>query len=208
MALFSKTNLRQRGKEEISKVLLKSQDRLFSEQYKGKVLINESIKLQLSKQDKIYDIFLSHSSNDVTEVVGLKYTLEDLGYSVYIDWIDDPELDRSKVNKHTASQLRERMKSCKSLFYAFSPNSSNSKWMPWELGFFDGLKGKSAILPVTDNTDYSNKFIGSEYLGLYYYVTIQPNIAREVKLWIRSSDKEYVLFDNWVDANEEPSQKS
>ena len=44
------------------------------------------------------------------------------------------------VTPETAMVLRERMKQCKSLIYTFSENASDSKWMPWELGYFDALK--------------------------------------------------------------------
>ena len=52
------------------------------------------------------------------------------------------------------------------LLYLATDNASSSKWMPWELGYFDGLKsGKVAILPLVDSVDSS--FQGQEYLGLY-----------------------------------------
>lgn len=69
-------------------------------------------------------------------IAGLKLILEDLGYSVYVDW-NDNQLDPNNVTPETAKMLRERMKQCKSLIYAFSENASSSKWMPWELGYFD-----------------------------------------------------------------------
>lgn len=47
-------------------------------------------------------------------------------------------------------------------------NYQKSKWMPWELGYFDGSKGKVAILPMVDSIAHS--FDGTEYLGLYPYI--------------------------------------
>ena len=62
------------------------------------------------------------------------------------------------------------MKSSASLMYIATENSSNSKWMPWELGYFDGLKSdKVAILPLQDSEN--QRFEGQEYLGLYPLVT-------------------------------------
>jgi hypothetical protein len=43
--------------------------------------------------DCIYDIFLSHSSRDKPLMLGVKQRLEEEGFVVYIDWIDDPTLD-------------------------------------------------------------------------------------------------------------------
>lgn len=68
-----------------------------------------------------YDIFLSHSSKDAEVVLGVKLALEDLGHSVYVDWVEDPQLDRSKATKETARILRERMACCRCLFYAYDP---------------------------------------------------------------------------------------
>ncbi|MNN67530.1 hypothetical protein D3C81_1831680 [compost metagenome] len=58
------------------------------------------------------------------------------------------------------------MKQSKTLLYIATENATNSKWMPWELGYFDGHKpDRVAILPVMDNEN--QKFEGQEYLGLY-----------------------------------------
>jgi hypothetical protein len=113
-----------------------------------------------------FDIFLSHSSEDADVIAGLKVMLEREGLSVYVDWLEDPQLDRSHVTAETAGMLRNRMNHCGSLVYASSTASSNSKWMPWELGYFDGRRpGRVGILPVV--TTPGAGFRGQEYLGLY-----------------------------------------
>ena len=120
---------------------------------------------QQEKQTK-FDIFLSHSSKDKQLILGVKQLIEDSGYSVYIDWVDDPELDRTNVNKHTAEQLRTRMKQSKFLVYVDSDNAKSSKWMPWELGYFDGYNSeKLGILVIRDSSN--EIYIGQEYLNLY-----------------------------------------
>lgn len=125
---------------------------------------NESIKQQ-NKQNN-FDIFLSHSSKDKTLILGIKKFIEESGYSVYIDWVDDPQLDRANVNLLTADVLRTRMKQSNFLVYVDSNNSITSKWMPWELGYFDGYKpNKIGILPIRQNTEDS--YTGQEYLELY-----------------------------------------
>jgi hypothetical protein len=59
------------------------------------------------------------------------------------------------------------MKNCDSLFYAFSQNSTNSKWMPWELGFFDGYKGNVVVIPINKNPQSSVYYKGVEFVSLY-----------------------------------------
>lgn len=193
MALFTKNDLIKNSYQQVKKS--------FS--------LNESVEAnQILKKasanfsdSKSYDVFLSHSYVDAQEILGLKIYLENVGYSVYVDWIEDRQLDRSKVSKETAQLLKSRMKSCKSLFFATSENSENSKWMPWELGYFDGIKGKVAILPIL-NTSYSDSYNGQEYLGLYPYVakgTIRNTTKEE--LWIHTASNEYVRLSAWLNGS-------
>lgn len=119
--------------------------------------------------DKRYDIFLSHASEDATVIAGVKALLEDEGLQVYVYWAEEGQSNR--VTAATAAKLRLRMNNCQALIYASSQASPNSKWMPWELGYFDGRKpGRVAIFPLPSSS-YST-FVGQEYLGLY------PNVER------------------------------
>jgi len=113
-----------------------------------------------------YDVFLSHSFQDADVILGIKSIMKNIGLKVYVDWIDDPGLDRGKVTVATAQKLRERMKTCSSLVYVHTPNATQSVWMPWELGYFDGFKpGHVWILPLV--SEYDSEFKGQEYIGLY-----------------------------------------
>lgn len=113
-----------------------------------------------------FDIFLSHSITDAELVSGVKTLLEEQGLKVYVDWIEDRQLDRSAVSKQTAQLLRGRMRQSKSLIYVATENASSSKWMPWELGFFDGFNpGSVAVLPLLVNAN--DPFPSQEYLALY-----------------------------------------
>lgn len=145
-----------------------------------KAVITES--LESYKAATSFDIFLSHSSSDAELIIGIKALLEESGRRVYVDWVDDPELDRSRVTKDTAARLRHRMVQSESLFYVATDNATKSKWMPWELGFFDGLKrNRVRILPVLASSNQS--FDGQEYLGLY------PVVSKD-ELELRSSAKD------------------
>ena len=85
------------------------------------------------------------------------------------------------------------MRSCKSLFFATSDNSSNSKWMPWELGYYDGYRGKVAILPINASLYQKDSFEGQEYLGLYNYV-----IDNYGSLYIKYLNGSLKSFREWV----------
>lgn len=119
-----------------------------------------------SRSRATYNIFLSHASLDAEQILGVKRILERRGRTVYVDWIDDPQLDRSRVSASTADLLRRRMRASASFVFATSENSPNSKWMPWELGYFDGLRrDKIAVFPLVAAA--SDMFRGQEYLALY-----------------------------------------
>lgn len=136
--------------------------KLVMESYPEK--LSNIIKNQENKSK--FDVFLSNSIRDEELVIGVENIFKDMGKTVYIDWVFDKHLSRDSVTKETAETLRNRMKQSSKLLYLATDNASSSKWMPWELGYFDGLKsGNVAILPLVDSVDSS--FQGQEYLGLY-----------------------------------------
>ena len=101
-------------------------------------------------------------------ILGLKRKIENMDFSVYVDWIVDRQLDRTCISQTSADLLRKRMKSSKML-YAFSENSKKSVWMPWKLGFMDGSKpNRVAITQINEINDTAEiDFTGQEYLHLY-----------------------------------------
>jgi hypothetical protein len=161
-------------------------------------VLQEHVKKQASVSK--HDIFLSHAFDDKELILGVALTLEDLGYSVYLDWRDDPNLDRKNVNRDTAATLRSRIKSSKCLFFSTTENFSSSKWMPWELGYKDGDNTRAAILPIKDYTPTS--FAGQEYLGIYPYAVQQEDTVGNQRLWIHRSASCYINFDSWLDGHE------
>jgi hypothetical protein len=191
MALFTAGELISKGQRFVSRVNAGS--------YRTKdarTILNESALSESASRE--FDIFLSHSYLDANLVAGLKIDIEEMGYSVYVDWIQDGQLDRTKVDKETANLLRSRMKQCKSLFYATSDNSSSSKWMPWECGYFDGVKGRVAICPIAmQGTQY--EYRGQEYLGLYPYIQKAiPDGGTSPTLWVYETSTKYVIYRAWL----------
>ena len=155
--------------------------------------------------DQEFDIFLSHSYEDKNVILNLIDELRLLDFSVYVDWIVDPELDRTHVTKETARRLRTRLKHCKSLVYATSANSSDSKWMPWELGYSDGRHGRVSILPLA-NTAVTEDFAGIEYLEIYPYITKTPSTTKEMCLWVNRTATNYIVYKGWL-AGHKPTQR-
>ncbi|MFH4400457.1 toll/interleukin-1 receptor domain-containing protein [Vibrio diabolicus] len=136
-----------------------------------------------------YDIFLSHAYSDARIVKQIRSMLIEKGYSVYVDWIEDEQLDRGKVNEYTATVLRNRMNNCSSLIYLTSDSAEKSVWMPWELGYMDARTGRVSVAPIIEDDD--EEFYGREYLGLYPYLDLTGDsfyIHRGVGSWVTFGD--------------------
>lgn len=168
--------------------------------YSASLIVEQKLKFSnVDKSQLKFDIFLSHSFLDRDEVLGLYRELTEMGFKVYVDWIVDPELDRSNVTKATAELIRNRMKNSKTLLLAISTNATMSKWMPWELGYVDGNTGRCAIVPVSKDNITLNSFSRVEYLKLYPYIQRRTFKDTDIyKLWVWEDDNTYVLFDSWV----------
>lgn len=185
MALFSEPVIRAAGRHAAKRISLTAAQQLR--------------QLERTSPDRTFDIFLSHSYMDAELVLGLRETINGMGFSVYVDWVDDDHLQRSDVSRETAVALRQRMANSEALFYATSIASPASKWMPWECGYFDGLKGRVAICPLTQSAQDDNQYAGQEYLGLYPYVAQWCRQQdSDPTLWIHETSSKYVNFTWWL----------
>lgn len=115
--------------------------------------------------DAQYDIFLSHAYCDRERIAETRNRIEVEGYKVYVDWIDDADLERSEADSRTAGRLRHRIRRSSTLFYAVSTSAKISRWMPWELGYADAWLGRIFVLPLDPLTGGYAKTI--EFLALY-----------------------------------------
>lgn len=161
-------------------------------------VLNENRTIRFAKQS--YDLFLSHSYLDKPLVYTVIDLFNDAGFSVYVDWIIDTKLDRSKVDRATAETLRERMDTCQALAYISTKNIADSRWCPWELGYVDGKKnGRCAILPILASS--RDTFIGQEYLGLYPYIDYEtPKGGAKKEFWVNDPQDSslYVSLKQWL----------
>ncbi|XUW93524.1 toll/interleukin-1 receptor domain-containing protein (plasmid) [Burkholderia sp. M6-3] len=162
------------------------------------------IRSQLRKR---YDVFLSQTMRDAEIVLGVYDYLEQQGYTVFCDWIDAPESDRAAVTSANAAAVREAMRASDTMLFIDTNGAAQSRWMCWELGWFDAAKGHVAILPVvSEATDY---YHGREFLGLYPYVRIDiegdleivrpPAKSLSGVTWLESPNSESFL--RWRSSN-------
>ena len=169
-------------------------------------ILNENNQLY-SKSNK-YDLFISHSYLDKKLILNLVELFNNAGFSVYVDWLNDTHLDRSKVDRETAKLLRSRMDESKGLAYIATNNITNSKWCPWELGYADGqTNGKCAILPIMKTS--SDKFKGQEYLELYPYIDYAKSEKEKYTFWVNDpkDNSKYTSLEDWLAGEELTSHK-
>jgi hypothetical protein len=171
------------------------------------ISLKESERLfSTAKAKASFDIFLSHSFLDKEDVEGLFIELTNMGFSVYVDWIVDPHLDRSNVTKASATHIRNRLKVSKSLILAISINAATSKWMPWELGFMDGKTSNCSILPVSNQTIAPASYKGVEYLSIYPFISKASDMSGKQNLWAVEEADKYEVLNEWINGTK-PSFK-
>jgi len=185
MALFTEAQLRAAAKVSLQKSHSPTASRVLLE------------KSEAAAARTDFDMFLSHSVTDAELVLGMVQILEGMQYRVYVDWLVDTQLDRSQVTAGTARILRDRMKTCRSLLFLTTGNSVNSKWMPWECGYFDGFREKVTIVPYFTRST-GNGYYGQEYLGIYPYTTFGPDSDNVDRIWIRPDALHYLWYNDWV----------
>lgn len=71
-----------------------------------------------------------------------------------------------RTDATTAHTIRTKIYACPRFVLLASDRALSSRWVPWELGYSDAVKGLShiAILPVKDT---ASDYTGNEYLQIY-----------------------------------------
>ena len=159
--------------------------------------LNEALRFHKCQELSEYDVFISYSWHDREFAYKVETLLKNCGYSVYIDY-NDLKLDRKTVTEETAKRLVEKMKKCRGLLYLYSPSSSVSKWCPWEVGVFSGIKNfRCANLPLVDRQGENYK--NQEYLELYPYVDYEKNKKTGIyDFWVCESENKYTTLKQWI----------
>jgi hypothetical protein len=112
--------------------------------------------------------FLCHSHKDEDLVRGLVVYFGQIGWNVYVDWMDASLPD--SPTRETAQKIQSRIRGTDFFLFLATRNSTASRWCPWEIGYADGIqKGdKVLIIPVTEG----GVFYGNEYLQLYRRIDV------------------------------------
>ncbi len=147
--------------------------------YAGRTTKLAGMSLSEVRNKRLQAAFLSHSHKDRAYAEGVQAWLEELGWTVYIDWQDDEMTD--ETDRETAEKLQEKIKSCYWFLYLATKNSAESRWCPWEIGYADSERGKDKIL-IIPTAEEDGTTHGNEYLQLYQRIT-HDYFEREIKLF-------------------------
>lgn len=142
------------------------------------------------------DIFLSHSHKDNRHVAGAIEMLTRFNATVYAD-LNDPSLPEIP-SPTTAKIIHINIISCRRTIILVSPESYDSKWIPWELGLSDGLRGMkyTAILPI-NQSGHEDIWAHREYIGLYPLITRTNDWTTDLRVSNLPSGND-LSFADWL----------
>lgn len=118
-----------------------------------------------SETDRKWSIFLSHKHNELEYLERVRYVLESLNTSVYVDWAD-PSMQHP-TDRRTAEALKKKIERYDKFIFIASDAAIASKWCNWEIGYGDAHKyeqEKIALFPIKQD---DREWKGNEYLQLY-----------------------------------------
>lgn len=134
------------------------------------VFVAKSLNEALTKNQQT--AFLCHSHQDQELAKGLQNILNEHGWKVYIDWLDE-ELPTSP-DKETAEKIKLKIKQTDWFLFLATPNSTSSRWCPWEIGYADAVKIHEKILMIP-TIDDNGRWHGNEYLQIYNSISDASN---------------------------------
>jgi len=149
-------------------------DRLRSKPARLRGTLKETSRFRLAEKDPLeVSLFISHSHHDKPLVNDVAEYLASFGVKVYLDWLDKDM--PATTGRETAERLRAKIKSNEKFLLAASEHALDSVWVPWELGYADGIKSERtnmiATLPITAVD--TEKWAGNEYVGLYPRIRVE-----------------------------------
>lgn len=167
--------------------------KLSNQAFQEAEIINESRGFSLSASKVV---FLSYRRKDKEYVKPIVDLLHSLKVNVYVDYLDEQLPDTP--SPRTASLIRERIRKSDKFIMVSTPNSQDSKWIPWELGLGDGFNGyeNAIILPVTNNSLLWDE---QEYFEIYGYIKEADSDDKRKTDWaIFYPDRKAIWLSDWL----------
>lgn len=135
--------------------------------------------------------FLCHSHKDDELADGLQVLLTEHGWDLYIDWQDTAM--PATPDAETARRIKVAIAEHEWFLFLATPNSTCSRWCPWEIGVADSKKSNSKIILI--RTIDENRWYGNEYLNLYQEITMSK--AGKLAVYAAGSETRGTLLENF-----------
>jgi hypothetical protein len=101
-------------------------------------------------------VFISHQKKDRIEAKKIAEYLKSVNISVYFDEFDRElqDADRRNNPKKVVAAIKKGVNSCTHMLCIVSPNTLNSKWVPFEVGYgYDSTTLATLTLKGVRNSD-------------------------------------------------------
>lgn len=154
-------------------IITESEFRSIANQKSGYVGLSGAVneKRTFSKSTSRTSIFLSHSHQDKDKVEQAKYFFENLGISIYVDWMDSTMPERT--NGVTANRIKVKIQNNEKFILLATNRAVNSKWCNWEVGIGDIYKLSKDNIAILGLADNNRHWTGNEYLQIYPSIEFQ-----------------------------------
>lgn len=129
-----------------------------------------------SKSTSLTSIFLSHSHQDKAKIEQAKIFFENLGISIYVDWMDSTMPERT--NGTTAVRIKQKIRENEKFILLATNRAVNSKWCNWEVGIGDINKLSKDNIAVLGLADNYGHWTGNEYLQIYPSIEYENGNSR------------------------------
>jgi hypothetical protein len=153
-------------------------------------------------------IFLSHKHGDLDMLSGVITELENLDTYVYIDSMDKNM--PKNTSGETATKIKDVIKKSNKFILLATKAAIESYWCNWELGFGDTHKyyENIAILPVKEDHERDDEYIGNEYLQIYPKIVYHNGTTRYFNtgeyikkgFYIKKNDNYLTPLKDWLHA--------
>ncbi len=112
--------------------------------------ISSSRNIQIKKS---FDLFISHSFSDQTQIISLFKFLNKKGMVCYCDWTSDNDfLKRNMAGKYTEEVLKKRIVQSKYVLYVNSKNAAQSQWVNFELEYARSIEKEIKEIDIDNIT--------------------------------------------------------
>ena len=156
--------LRQKPKGKIKSYITEESDIIGTPESLAERLSNRKSVQNLKR----YDVFISHSYKDKNSVEDVVRKINATGMNCYVDWTADNDfLKRSMVSDYTKEVLKHRMKQSKCLLFLSSARSRASKWVSFELEYFEKVLKKPVYMHLLNGHDeHSYTSVNNDFMNL------------------------------------------